>query len=299
MSWPPLQERLLSLLEPGYLLYASAYAFVTTAFNFYVLGFNVPSRSNFKKVRDDAFSDFWTKVTGKFVPEYHGSTDLPSYPLLSPAPVENPPPLKGSATLVPPLLSRARGVVLDIGPGSGTHVALFSDNANISAIYGAEPTTGLHKPLQLRIDEARLTGKYHILSSTADKAELLPALAKAGVQVSPKGIFDTIVCVRVLCSVPNLEETVRDFHSLLRPGGELMVVEHIRNPWTTTGSILGRLMQIVYHFLGWTFFLAGCQMNRDTPAVLRRAAPWEAVELKTHFEWTALPYLAGTLTKKR
>ncbi|EXJ54530.1 hypothetical protein A1O7_09870 [Cladophialophora yegresii CBS 114405] len=278
MSWPPLQERLLSLLEPGYLLFASAYAFITTAFKFYILGFNVPTRSNFKNVRDDAFSDFWTKVT---------------------APVENPPPLKGSATLVPPLLRRAHGVVLDIGPGSGTHVGLFSNNANISAIYGAEPTKGLHKPLQLRIDEARLTDKYHILSSTADKAELLPALAKAGVQVSPKGIFDTIVCVRVLCSVPNLEETIRDFHSLLRPGGELMVVEHIRNPWTTTGSLSGRLMQIVYHFLGWTFFLAGCQMNRDTPAVLRRAAPWEAVELKTHFEWTALPYLAGTLTKKR
>ncbi|KIW62545.1 hypothetical protein PV04_10712 [Phialophora macrospora] len=277
MSWPPLRERLLALLEPGYLLYASAYAFLTTSFQFYVLGLNIPSKANFKKVRDDAFSDFWTKGT---------------------APVENPPPPKGSPTLIPPLLSRARGVVLEIGPGSGSHVALFADNANISAIYGAEPTTGLHKPLQLRIDEAKLTGKYHILSSAADKAELLPALAKEGVQVSPKGIFDTIVCVRVLCSVPNLEETVRDFYSLLRPGGELMVVEHIRNPWRTTGSVLGRLMQIVYHFLGWTFFLAGCEMNRDTPAVLR-AAPWEAAELKTHFEWTALPYVAGTLTKKR
>ena len=176
---------------------------------------------------------------------------------------------------------------------------MFSDNANIRDIYGAEPTPGLHKTLQLRINEAKLTNKYHILSSTAEKSELLAALAKEGVKPSPKGVFDTIVCVRVLCSVPNLEETIRDFYSLLRPGGELMVVEHIRNPWTKNGSMLGRLMQIVYHLLGWKFFLAGCEMTRDTPAILRSAAPWEAVDLKTHFEWTALPYVAGTLTKKR
>ena len=189
-------------------------------------------------------------------------------------------------------------MVLDIGPGSGSQVPLFANNANITAIYGAEPTTGLHKPLQLRINEAKLTSEYHILSCPAEKSELLAALAKEGIKPSPKGNFDTIVCIRVLCSVPNLEETIRDFYSMLRPGGQLIVVEHIRNPWTTNGSILGRLMQMVYHFLGWRFFLAGCEMHRDTPAVLKRAAPWEAVELKTNFEWSALPYVSGTLTKK-
>ncbi|KIW25245.1 hypothetical protein, variant [Cladophialophora immunda] len=217
----------------------------------------------------------------------------------SPAPVDPAPPPKGSATLVPPLLSRTHGVVLDIGPGSGSYVSLFSDNPNISAVYGAEPTPGLHAPLQLRINEAKLTGKYHILSSTADKAELLAALAQKGVKPSPNGIFDTIVCVRVLCSVPDLEQTAKELYSLLRPGGELMIVEHFRNPWTKNGSILGRLMQLLYHLLGWQFFLAGCNMDRDTPNVLRKAAPWEAVDLKTNFEWSALPYVAGTLTKKR
>ncbi len=178
-------------------------------------------------------------------------------------------------------------------------MALFANNANVSAIYGAEPATGLHKTLQLRINEAKLVNKYHILNSTAAKDALLPALDKEGVKISPKGIFDTIICIRVLCGVPNLEETVRDFHSLLRPGGQLMVVEHIRNPWEKNGSVAGRSMQILYHLLGWRFFLAGCEMHRDTPAVLKRAAPWEAVELKTHFLWSALPYVEGTLTKKQ
>ena len=215
------------------------------------------------------------------------------------APVVPPPPPVGSAALVPPLLSHAHGVVLDIGPGSGSDVSSFSDNANITAIYGAEPVVGLHPPLQNRIDDAKLTDKYHILASTADKKELLAALAKEGVKPSSQGVFDTIVCIRVLCSVPNLDETARELYSLLRPGGEMIVVEHIKNPWTKNGSIPARLAQIIYTALGWKFFMGGCDMSRDTAPILKRAGPWEAIDLKTHFEWAALPYVSGTLTKRK
>ncbi|EXJ90799.1 hypothetical protein A1O1_03903 [Capronia coronata CBS 617.96] len=280
MSWPPLRERLFNLLDPGYLLCASAYSFLITAFDFFLVRRHFPSSSNIQKVRDDAFSAFWTKAT---------------------APVEPAPPPVGSAALVPPLLSRAHGVVLDIGPGSGSHVSCFADNANISGVYGAEPSVGLHAPLQARINEAKLTDKYDILGCMAEKKALSDALAKEGVSAATDGggSFDTIVCVRVLCSVPNLDETVQELYSLLHPGGDLMVVEHIRNPWTTNGSILGRAMQMLYHALGWKFFLAGCEMNRDTATALKKAGEWEAIDLKTHFEWSALPYLSGTLTKKR
>lgn len=199
---------------------------------------------------------------------------------------------------MPPLLSRAHGVVLDIGPGSGSQVTYFSNNPNITAIYGAEPTLGLHQALQQRIDEAKLSDKYHILGCTAEKKDLLAALRKQGVSATAE-IFDTIVCVRVLCSVPNPDETVRELYSLLRPGGQLIVVEHIKNPWTKNGSIIGRLAQLFYTAIGWTFFMAACDMNRDTASSLRKAGAWEAVELKTNFEWAALPYVSGTLTKVR
>ena len=89
MSWPPLHERLEALYAPGQLLYMSAYgtcttpvlyseigglqwltesaAFIVHVVRFYVLQLNIPTRTNFKKVRDDAFSDFWTKATGRAV----------------------------------------------------------------------------------------------------------------------------------------------------------------------------------------------------------------------------------------
>ncbi|EHY60300.1 hypothetical protein HRR83_000062 [Exophiala dermatitidis] len=277
-QWPPLKARLLSLLDPGFLLCQSCYSFLTTAFEYFLLQRHLPTPSSFHVVRDEAFSRFWTKVT---------------------TPSDPPAPPVGSATLVPPILSRAHGVVLDIGPGSGSHVSLFAENANVTAIYGAEPCVGLHAPLQARINEAKLTDKYHILNCSADKKAIVDALAKEGVSVTDEGVFDTIACVRVLCSVPNLDQTAKELYSLLRPGGDLIVVEHIKNPWTKTGSLLGRFMQIFYHAIGWPFFLAGCMMDRDTAAILKRAGDWEAVDLKTHFEWSALPYLSGTLTKRK
>lgn len=299
-------------------------AFIKHAFRTFVLQGTLPTPSNLVRVRDESFSVWWTKVTGKQRTHKHTyihtrifllSSHPPSstsicpeqpfylYSFLSPsaAPIIPPPPPVGSSSLVAPILSRAHGVVLDIGPGSGSHVNAFSDNANITAIYGAEPAVGLHPPLQDRINDAGLETKYHILACTADKKDLLAALAKqeSAIDPSSEGIFDTIVCVRVLCSVPDLDEAARELYSLLRPGGELMVVEHVRNPWTTNGSILGRGMQILYTLIGWKFFLAGCNMNRDTASSLKNAGKWEAVDIKTNFEWAALPYISGALTKAR
>ncbi|KAJ9633415.1 uncharacterized protein PV06_06789 [Exophiala oligosperma] len=279
---PPLTTRLFSLIEPGFLLFGSAKSFIKQAFRVFILRGTFPTPSAFVRVRDEAFSMWWTKIT---------------------APIDPPPPPVGSSTLVAPILSRAHGVVLDIGPGSGSHVSAFSDNPNITTIYGAEPAVGLHPALQERIDAAGLTDTYHVLACMADKKDLIAALAEKEVAAADDdiagGVFDTIVAVRVLCSVPDLDGAARELYSLLRPGGELMVVEHVRNPWTVNGSILGRLAQILYTFLGWRFFLAGCNMNRDTASSLRKAGKWEAVDLKMNFEWAALPYISGTLTKAR
>jgi SAM-dependent methyltransferase len=189
-------------------------------------------------------------------------------------------------------------VVLDIGPGSGSHVREFSNNPSITRIFGAEPSIGLHSDLQERIVDAKLTSKYHILSSTADKAPLLVALRKQNVRInSDEQTFDTIVCIRVLCSVPELDKTTRELYQLLKPGGQILLVEHIKNPWTTTGSILARSMQIFYHLIGWKFFLGGCHLNRDIAAAWKNAGAWAKVDLKRDFEWAPFTYVSGTLTK--
>ena len=257
-----------------------------------------PTPSNLEKVKEDAFAAFWkwlTSTCNAF--ECLGDADRKADFIFA-EPVIPPPPPVGSGTLIPPLLSKARGVVLDIGPGSGSHVTGFSNNPTIAGIFGAEPSVGLHADLQERIDDAKLTGKYHILNSRAEKLPLLQALRKQDIQIdSDEQLFDTIVTIRVMCSVPDLGQSTRELYQLLKPGGQILVVEHVKNEWTTTGSILARSMQIIYHLLGWKFFLGGCHMNRDTAAAWKQAGAWAKVDLKRDFEWAPLTYVSGTLTK--
>ncbi|THC94032.1 hypothetical protein EYZ11_006474 [Aspergillus tanneri] len=141
----------------------------------------------------------------------------------------------------------------------------------IKSIYGAEPCHGLHEELRARAESEGLGAKYHILPCSVVGSELGPALRKQGLD-EDHGVFDTIICVRVLCSVPHLQQTVNELYALLRPGGKLLIAEHVVNPWRTPkGSIVARALQTVYGVLGWSWVMGDCRLNRDTEKALRAA----------------------------
>ncbi|KAL2372554.1 hypothetical protein RJ035_003427 [Blastomyces gilchristii] len=305
---PTFSERVESIVEPGKLLVGSAYlVLLETVFR---RGEVLAPIFRLQQVRDEAFSRFWINISG--------ARD----------PVEAP--RVGSSALIPPLLATADGIVLDIGPGTGTQTPLFT-NSNLIRMYGAEPCQGLHKDLMAKIEACGLDGKYQILPCSAERKELYPALGREGLLADTEawvmrgeevgglvqrgqGVFDTIVCVRVLCSVPDQRGTVRGLYDLLKPGGKLVVCEHVRNGWSICcgrmrgregASIVARFMQVVYTLLGWEFFMGDCHLNRDTERVLREVAEeagdggWEKVDVQRWFEWSVLPYVAGTLVKRR
>jgi SAM-dependent methyltransferase len=216
-------------------------------------------------------------------------------------------PLEGSATLIPPLMATAEGIVLELGPGSGVQVKYFKPATKIKKIYGAEPCKPLHKTLTTNAYEAGLGDKYDIVTAGAEKETLIPGLAKAGLLAQPGdggGIFDTIVCVRVLCSVKDLRETSETIYKLLKPGGKLLICEHVVNPWwQSKGSYIARTLQSIYTFLGWTFLVGNCHLTRNTGQALIDAVKplggWDEVDLSTSFTWSCLPYTSGTLTKRQ
>lgn len=178
----------------------------------------------------------------------------------------------------------------------------------IKAIYGAEPCAGLHVDLRKRAFDEGLGGKYTILPCSVVKKDLDRELEKVGLLEDSaagtgRGVFDTIITVRVLCSVPEFEKTVEELYTLLKPGGKMLVVEHVVNPWTTPkGSILARVMQGVYHFLGWRWVMGDCCLNRDTEGVVKRVANrdggWESADVERWFETTCMAYIAGVFVKK-
>ena len=172
-------------------------------------------------------------------------------------------------------------------------------------MYGVEPVVELVTEIDRRLKKMNLPFEYRTMLCGAEEASLYPALSKEGLIKSGRSveIFDTIVCIRVLCSVPHPQKTIDGLYALLKPGGKMLIVEHVCNPWTKkTGSILARIMQSVYTFLGWSYFIGECRLTRDTESMLIAAAKknggWAKSDIQGHFERTAMPHICGTLAKK-
>lgn len=270
---------ILGLVQPSILLYFAVKAYIQVLLQGLLENQRPP-----KDLRSKAFGKFWEGI--------------------SPVPDPNAP-LVGSATLVPPLLSQASGVVLDVGPGSGNHIFHFEKTSpKLTKIYGAEPATDLHKILRRNADATKVGGKYEILAADATTSSIARELVRLGVITSPsdaKHVFDTIICVRVLCSVPDLRSTITDLHTLLKPGGKLLICEHTANPWTTPkGSIIARAVQTAYMLMGWSYFIGDCELTRNIESELRRdsKARWESVDLERYFGKAVLTYISGVLVKK-
>ena len=71
--------------------------------------------------------------------------------------------------------------------------------------------------------------------------------------------FDTVVCTFVLCTVPDPRRALAEVARVLRPGGRLLFLEHVR---ARDGTALGRFQDLVappHRRLG-----AGCHPNRRT-----------------------------------
>jgi ubiquinone/menaquinone biosynthesis C-methylase UbiE len=201
-------------------------------------------------------------------------------------------------------VAKLHGVVLDVGPGTGTQLFRFKDAVeNISAVYAVEPNTLLHKSLAEKAEEAGLGGKYHILTCGAESESLLPALHKAGllkdatVGESGAPIFDGISCLLVLCSVPEPRETINGLYKLLKPGGRFTFCEHV-----VATTPFANFLQKMYHFFGWRTLIGGCNMTRDTGNWLIDAAKedggWEEVDYEPSLQNIPLAWLVGTLVKQ-
>jgi SAM-dependent methyltransferase len=146
------------------------------------------------------------------------------------------------------LLDGVRGDVLEIGAGTGLNFAHYGPDARVIAL---EPD-----PYMLRRAEAHLVklGRRNI-DVRREPAEVLP-FADAS--------FDFVVSTLVLCTVRDLPRSLAEARRVLRPGGELRFMEHVRGE-----GLLGRVQDAVQPVWGWC--AAGCHANRRTEAALTAA----------------------------
>jgi ubiquinone/menaquinone biosynthesis C-methylase UbiE len=154
------------------------------------------------------------------------------------------------------LLSRARGRVLEIGAGTGLNVGLYPPG--VTELVLTEPSPSM--ALRLR---ARVASKGVAATVVRAPAEDLPFGAAS---------FDTVVATFVLCSVEDVAAALREAVRVLRPGGRLLFLEHVRSP----EARLARKQDRFAH--AWRTFACGCRCNQDTLAAIGSAMRVDEVE---------------------
>lgn len=142
------------------------------------------------------------------------------------------------------LFSKMRGRILFAAIGTGVDIKHFPPGQSIAAIDISDR--------MLRKAEKRARQyRGHLVLCRADAQDLK----------FPSASFDTVVTSCTMCSVPDPLRAFHEFHRILRPGGLLLMFEHVRSRNPILGLVLDWMTV-------WTS-LSGTKMNRDTLATAR------------------------------
>ncbi|MFA5787728.1 MAG: class I SAM-dependent methyltransferase [Actinomycetota bacterium] len=168
--------------------------------------------------------------------------------------------ISGVRTMRRRLLSQARGLVLEVGIGTGRNLDHYPPEVRVVGIDIA----------QRMLDRAR---------RTAERLGREVRLEQSDVQRLPFAdrSFDTAVATCVFCSVPDPVAGLRELRRVVKPDGQVLLVEHVR----PRGWLLGRLSDVV----SWaTRRMFGFNANRRTEDNVV-AAGFEILDVRRHGVW--------------
>jgi SAM-dependent methyltransferase len=173
------------------------------------------------------------------------------------------------------VLAQARGRVLEIGAGTGLNLGHYPEE--IGELVLTEPVDGMADALERKLGRRGTHARV-----VRAPAEALPF---------PDDSFDTVVSTLVLCTVEDPARSLAEIRRVLRPGGALVFIEHLRSEHDRWARWQDRLER------PWAAFAAGCRCNRPTLDLLERSGlRTVAVERES---WTGMAPLVRPLALGR
>jgi len=134
-------------------------------------------------------------------------------------------------------------LVLEVGVGTGANLPLYPASSCVVAVDASAE--------MLAVARRRWTRTVVQLSQT-DAHHL----------AFPDATFDGVVGSFLLCNVTDPLAVLQEVHRVLRPGGQLLLLEHVRgaHPW------VARLTDLLD--LPWHAWNRNCHLNRETEATV-------------------------------
>ena len=168
------------------------------------------------------------------------------------------------------VVPQVSGNVLEIGIGSGLNLPHYKAS-NISKITALDPAEELTDIAKRRISELDLN--IDVLNCGAEE---IPLESKS---------FDSILVTYTLCSIENLDDSMKEIRRVIKDDGTLFFCEHGIAPDLKTKKWQNRINPI------WKKLMGGCNINRDIPEIISNSE-LEIVALATMF-LPGTPRIAG------
>jgi ubiquinone/menaquinone biosynthesis C-methylase UbiE len=147
------------------------------------------------------------------------------------------------------VISQAEGRVLEVGIGSGLNLPFYG--TRVEQILGLEPAARLLEMAQGRADRSKQPVTF-----VAGSAEAIPLDDHS---------IDTVVTTWTLCSIPDAVGALKEMRRVLRPGGQLLFVEHGLAPEHNIQKWQNRLTPL------WKKIGGGCHLNRPIRTLIESA----------------------------
>tara|TARA_X000001036_G_scaffold165413_1_gene156887 strand:+ start:430 stop:1053 length:624 start_codon:yes stop_codon:yes gene_type:complete len=141
----------------------------------------------------------------------------------------------------------AKGVVLEIGIGSGLNIPFYNKN-NIEKIIGLDPSEELNF-LANKVAKKNNIEIDFIISGAEDIA-------------LPDNSVDTILITYTLCSIPDLDNSMAEMKRVLKSDGKFIFCEHGIAPDQNIVKWQSRINPI------WKAIMGGCNINRNIPKII-------------------------------
>jgi ubiquinone/menaquinone biosynthesis C-methylase UbiE len=123
--------------------------------------------------------------------------------------------------------------VLEVGVGTGRNMPYYPDGVDITAI---DLTPGMLERARVRAQE--LTKSIQLKLGDVQRLEY------------PDQTFDSVVATCVFCSVPNPVLGLQEIRRVLKPGGTVLLLEHMRSDNPAIGKLMDWLNPIVVRMMG-------------------------------------------------
>lgn len=169
------------------------------------------------------------------------------------------------------LLAGLTGDVIEVGVGEGRNLPHYP--VGVDWLLAVEPEPLLREAAQTAATAAPMP--VDVVDGTAERLQ------------AADGSFDAAVVTCVLCSVEDPSAALRELFRVLRPGGQVRFIEHVR----ADGRVAAGLQHAVDATV-WPRLFGGCHTSRDVLATMAATGFHIAHVQRLSYAATSIPFPA-------